>query len=242
MFHKKLLLLFFILKIAFTGYGQVDSSKVKSNFYKKSILPVSFILGGILVSNSNFEKSFQKDIRNAVGNDFEFRIDDYTRYVPIVQLYGADLLGVKAKNHWFDQTKNLTLAIIVTDFITFRLKKAIFKTRPSGSPDGESFPSGHSSFAFTNATVLYEEFKDSSTLLAYSGYGFATTTAAFRILNNAHWISDVIVSAGIGILVAKVIYMFDPVIKWNPFKKTQNISFIPQIDKNHYGFYARITF
>lgn len=228
--------------MAFTGYGQADSVRVRPEFFKKSILPVSLIISGVLISNSNFEKSFQKDVRNAVGNDFELKIDDYTRYAPIVQLYGADLFGIKAKNHWFDQTKNLTLAIIITDFITFRLKKGIYKTRPSGSPDGESFPSGHASFAFTNATVFYEEFKDTSPVLAYSGYGFATTTAAFRILNNAHWISDVLVGAGIGILVAKVIYLFDPIIKWNPFKKSKNICVIPQIDNNHCGFYARITF
>lgn len=242
MFYKKILILYFIFQISFTGNSQVDSLKVKSNFYKKSILPVSLILGGALISSSSFEKSFQKNIRNAVGNDFGFAIDDYTRYVPILQLYTADILGVKAKNHWFDQTKNLTLSIIITDFITYRLKKGIYKTRPNGSNDGESFPSGHASFAFTNAAVLYQEFKDSSPLLAYSGYGFATTTAAFRVINNAHWISDVLVSSGIGIFVAKIIYLFDPIIKWNPFKNTKNINFIPQIQNEQYGFYLSVNF
>lgn len=225
--------------------AQTDSiiaqKKPKSSFLTQSIVPASLIIGGSLLSGSGFEKSFQKNVRNAVGNDFAFPIEDYTRYVPIAEMYGADAFGVKAKNHWFDQAKNLTLSIIITDFITFRLKKNIHKVRPNGT-DAQSFPSGHSSFAFTNASVLFEEFKDSSPLLAYSGYAFATTTGAFRIMNNAHWISDVLVGAGIGILVAKVIYIFDPIIKWNPFKKTKGISFVPVLDGNQYGVYLSKTF
>jgi hypothetical protein len=217
-------------------------SKEKNSFLKMSILPIALISGGILISSSNFEKSFQEDVRNAVGNDFSTTVDNYTRYVPIVELYAADVMGVKAKNHWFDQTKNLTLSIVITDFITFKLKKHIYKIRPNGSPDGESFPSAHTSSAFTNATVLYEEFKETSPLLAYSGYAFATTTGALRIMNNAHWLGDVLVGAGIGILVSEVVYYFDPIIKWNPFKMAKNVTLIPEIDNHQYGFYMCVKF
>ena len=234
-----------LLCVAFSN-AQSDSlfiqKKHKTPFFKQIFIPVSLIIGGSVISGSNFEKSFQKDVRNAVGNDFYFSIDDYSRYVPIVEMYVADALGVNAKNHWFDQTKNLTLSILITDFITFKLKKNIYKIRPNGSMDAESFPSGHTSFAFANASVLFEEFKVSSPLFAYSGYVFATTTGTFRIMNNAHWISDVLVSAGIGILVTKIIYAFDPIIKWNPFKKTHGVSFVPILDTDQYGFYFSKTF
>lgn len=211
----------------------------KRTLLKRSILPMAFLTGGILISSSTSEKTIQRKIRNAVGNDFSTTIDNYTRYAPIVQLYAADVLGVKAKNHWFDQTKNLTLAIIITDFITFKLKNSIHKTRPNES-DVQSFPSAHTSFAFANATVVYEEFKDSSPMLAYSGYGFATATGILRTMNNAHFISDVLVGAGIGILVSEVIYYFDPIIRWNPFKKINNVTLLPQIDNNQKGLYLCI--
>jgi hypothetical protein len=243
---KVFLLATILLSFALTVKAQSDTinikSKEKNSFLKMSIVPVVLITAGALISGSNFEKSFQEGVRNAVGDDFSTTADNYTRYVPIVELYAADVMGVKAKNHWFDQTKNLTLSIVITDFITFKLKKHIYKVRPDGSSDGQSFPSAHTSSAFTNATVLYEEFKGTSPLLAYSGYAFATSTGALRIMNNAHWLGDVLVGAGIGILVAEVVYYFDPIIKWNPFKKTKNITLIPEIDNHQYGFYMCVKF
>jgi membrane-associated phospholipid phosphatase len=57
------------------------------------------------------------------------------------------------------------------------------------------------------------------------------------MVNNAHWLSDVLVGAGIGILVTKLVYHFEPFKKFNPFKKSKNITFIPQIKERSYGFY-----
>lgn len=223
--------------------------KKEKTLFQKSILPASIIIGGALMSNSFFEKNLQKDIRNFTGHNYNFPIDDYTRYAPIVELYAADLLGVKAKNHWFDQTKNLAMSIFITDFITFKLKKATGKERPGSTtthPSFQSFPSGHTSFAFANASVLYQEFKDSSPILAYSGFAFAVTTGTFRMFNNAHYLSDVLVGAGIAILVTELIYHFEP-IKWNPFKQKENITFVPKIGrddigKEAYGVYLSFRF
>ncbi|MCM4161263.1 phosphatase PAP2 family protein [Antarcticibacterium flavum] len=208
---------------------------------QKMIVPATLILGGSILSGKDFEKEFQTDVRGAVGENYEFKFGDYARYVPIVQMYTADALGVKSKNHWFDQTKNLALAIVVTDFITFRLKNWIPKKRPGQVT--ESFPSAHTSFAFANAGVLYQEFKDTSPFLAYSGFGIAAATGAFRVINNTHWISDVIVGAGIGILVTNLIYLFDPIIKWNPFlKKKNSFVFIPRFDQDQYGLYLTMKY
>jgi len=223
--------------------------KKEKTLFQKSILPASIIIGGALMSNSIFEKNLQKDIRNFTGHNYHFPIDDYTRYAPIVELYAADIAGIKARNHWFDQTKNLAMAIIITDFITYKLKRGINKERPGSTKEFrsyESFPSGHTSFAFANASVLYQEFKDSSPILAYSGFGFAIATGSFRMLNNAHYLSDVLVGAGIAILVTELIYHFEP-IKWNPFKQKENITFVPKIGRDdfgqeNYGIYLSLQF
>ncbi|MBT2161277.1 phosphatase PAP2 family protein [Zobellia barbeyronii] len=202
----------------------------------KSVIPLSLIASGILLSDSGLEKSLNTTTRNWVGNDFDVPVDDYTRYIPIALMYTADIVGVDAKSHWFDQTKNLAISMVLTDVLTKFLKNSIYKVRPNGFND-KSFPSGHTSISFSTGSVLYEEFKDTSPILAYSGYGLAATTGAFRLLNNKHWVSDVMVGAGLGVLVTKLVYHFDYLFKWNPFVKSKDITFIPRYDDNTVGFY-----
>jgi hypothetical protein len=207
---------------------------------KQSIFPVTVIGLGLWANQSDFEKDLQVDVRNSVGQDYSLRIDDVIQYAPIAELYIADAFGVKAKNHWFDQTKYLLISNLGTAIITHSIKRSSSKARPNGAP--HSFPSGHTSFVSTNATVLYREFKDSAPIIAYSGYGIAATTGAFRMINNKHWFSDVLVGAGIGILVTNVVYYFEPLKSFNPFKNSPNVTIIPQIDSDNYGLYFSYQF
>jgi len=207
----------------------------KRSLLKKSIVPASLISVGLIINNSDFEKNLQENLRNSVGNDYQVSIDDYLIFVPIVQMYAADALGMEAKNHWFDQTKNLFISNAISAGITELLKNLIVKTRPDGTT--QSFPSGHTSFAFTNAAVLQNEFQETSVFYAYSGYAFAATTGVFRMLNNRHYLSDVLVGAGIGIFITQLVYHFEPFKNFNPFKKSKNISLFPQYKESTYGFY-----
>ena len=235
-----LCLMFFMSSIQ--GHAQVsDSIPYIKKPIKKSILPVAFIGTGILVNNSKPEKDLQTKLRDMVGNSFEFRIDDYLQYAPIGEMYIADMAGIKSKSHWFNQTIYLFISNILTASITQGLKYITLKTRPNGAP--YSFPSGHTTFAFTNATVLYNEFHRSSMLLASSGYVFATTTGVFRMLNNKHWLSDVLTGAGIGILITNWVYYFEPLKNFNPFKiSKKEITLIPLTDSYHYGLYFSYRF
>ncbi|MEH6536119.1 MAG: hypothetical protein V7719_06985 [Psychroserpens sp.] len=107
---------------------------------------------------SNFEVNFQNDFRKGINNNFYTTIDDYTRFAPLAQMYIADIAGVESRSHWFDQTKNAAISLLLTDLITTKLKREIEKTRPSGY-NRNAFPSAHTAYAFTSATVLFEEFK-----------------------------------------------------------------------------------
>ena len=79
--------------------------------------------------------------------------------------------------------------------------------------------------------------------LAYSGYLFATTTGVFRVLNNKHWVGDVLVGAGIGILVTDLVYRFEPLKNWNPFKnKKTKVIMSPTYTDNKFGLYANLQF
>lgn len=214
--------------------------KQKLPVFKSIVAPSAFILIGFALNGSTSEKDITKDIRSIVGHDYHNNIDDYTQYVPVIGMYSADIAGVPAKNHWFDQTKYLAISTIVSGAIIQSLKRGINKTRPNGAP--YSFPSGHTGTAFTNASVLYQEFKDTSPIIAYSGYGFAITTGAFRIVNNAHWVSDVMISIGISTLVTNLVYHFEPLKNWNPFKKTNGITLVPYYNQNETGLFLTKRF
>jgi len=217
----------------------IDSTK-SVTVLKKSIIPITLIGIGVIIDNSNFERKLQTNLRNKVGNDYKLQIDDYLQYAPIVEMYSADFFGVQAKNHWFDQTKYLLISNLISATITHSLKNITHKERPNGAP--YSFPSGHTTFAFTNADVLYNEYKNTSPFLAYSGYAFATTTGIFRMINNKHWLSDVLAGAGIGILSSELVYYFEPFKNFNPFLKTRNITLVPQIGNDNYGIYFSYNF
>jgi len=244
-FPVKLLIVFTFLLAVSNLNGQTFKASTNDTvqsriLLKKSIVPVSLIGLGIIVNNSSFEKKFQTNLRNKVGNNYELRIDDYLQYAPVVELYSADLLGIKSKNHWFDQTKYLLIANLISSTLTHSLKIIIHKERPYGG--AHSFPSGHTTLAFTNACVLYNEFYNTAPIFAYSGYAFAATTGSFRMINNAHWMSDVLIGAGIGILSAEMVYYFEPFKNFNPFLKTKNITLVPQIGSDNYGIYFSYVF
>ncbi|MFD2565465.1 phosphatase PAP2 family protein [Aquimarina rubra] len=231
-----------LTKVQLKTSKQTERKKPKKNLFTKRIVPITLIASGILLSTSDFEKSLQKDIRSSVGNDFYFGMDDYTRYAPIVQMYAADIFGVESRNHWFDQTKNLLISSLVTSAATTILKKEVGKPRPGDPSQLNSFPSGHTSMAFVSAAVLYEEFIDTSPLLAYSGYFFAVTTGSLRMMNNKHYLSDVLVGAGIGILTTRLVYHYEHLISWNPFKNSEDIAFAPHFTGDGVGVYFSKSF
>ena len=55
-----------------------------------------------------------------------------------------------------------------------------------------------------------------------SGYAVAAGTGFFRIYNGRHWLSDVAMGAGIGILSTKAAYWMYPYLKKHLFTKERN--------------------
>lgn len=78
--------------------------------------------------------------------------------------------------------------------------------RPDGSTRN-SWPSGHTATAFVSATILHKEYGlTRSPWYSVAGYGIATMTGVMRVLNNRHWVSDVLSGAGIGIFSTELAY------------------------------------
>ena len=94
---------------------------------------------------------------------------------------------------------------------------------PSFSTDHLSFPSGHSTAAFSIATVIASEYDD-KVLIPPLAYGIATLTALSRVNDNDHWASDVFFGSAIGYFTAKAI------IGLHDSKKDRNFSILPVIN------------
>jgi hypothetical protein len=68
---------------------------------------------------------------------------------------------------------------------------------------GSSFPSLHASAAFAIGTVFAESGDDEYRWLRrFIGYGTAAATGYLRLHDNAHWLSDVVAGAAVGIATA----------------------------------------
>lgn len=68
-----------------------------------------------------------------------------------------------------------------------------------GRKIGSSFPSGHTTGAFSAATVFAMEYKDRP-WVKFLAYGSATLIGLSRITENKHWITDVLSGAALGYL------------------------------------------
>lgn len=89
---------------------------------------------------------------------------------------------------------------LLNGVITRSMKILVDRRRPSGG--GHSFPSGHSSAAFTSAAVLHSHFGWKVAAPAYAVAGFVGWT---RVRDRAHWLSDVAAGATIGTIVGRAV-------------------------------------
>lgn len=232
---SKLLFIILLFQTATVMAAQKDSLSILTNpkpsFIKKQILPLSLMSAGALLNIGNVKEKIQDVIpRTNTG------IDDVLEYTPMAQLYIYDALGFEHKNTVWDHTKYLVISQFISKAVVLSLKYTTKVERPNGG--GLSFPSGHTANAFTGATVLFYEFKDTEPLLAWSGYMVATATGILRLTNNEHWMPDVLFGAGIGILSANLVYHFEPLKNWQPFKK-KDLCFVPMVSPNSLGLLCR---
>lgn len=217
---------------------------VEYTFKPKSlILPASLIavgaVGTAIDGMGDFHLFTRKDSVRQI------RIDDYMEWGMLGWVFVCDLMG-KEKHNWVDQLCLVALAEGMNGLMTHGVKNWINETRPDGMP--RSFPSGHTANAFLGAHVAYKEFKDSSPVLAYSGYALALFVAGSRLYNNRHWVADVVAGAGFGILSVELSYLiYFPIrnaIARQVNKKAADcpVVFAPLFNKDMAGLYLSYRF
>jgi membrane-associated phospholipid phosphatase len=142
-------------------------------------------------------------------------------YLPIASIGAAWMTGTITHNDHLRETGLLAgEAFADAALFTEMLKYATNRVRPIatgfssesgefwpehyGYPAGDSFPSGHTAYAFAVAHVIADEYPNWEVKLA--AYGLAAATGFERLGGREHFPSDVIVGGAAGYLIGGYVY------------------------------------
>jgi hypothetical protein len=148
---------------------------------------------------------------------------------PIVPVVGALFAAGRfaPQGRFRSATYDLGQALVVNAAWTGALKYGLNRTRPDGS-DTLSFPSGHTSTAFSLAAVTQSHYGWKAGVPAYA---LAAGIGLSRIESNRHHLSDVLAGATLGVLVGRTVTRLNG--ESAPKKKTLSIG--PATDLNGGG-------
>jgi hypothetical protein len=201
------------------GWGQdalypVDGTRVSHALYNACTDWGTLITaGGAVVSSlDNFDERVNSW---ATGHTPIFgsinsagRASDYLEGILLAEVLGTALAtpsGEDSKEWVYSKAKGLSVELgaeLATATVTEGVKSITNRERPSGGSN--SFPSGHSSGAFTSAALAnrnlqYISMSDNLRFaLEVGNVLLATATAWARVEANAHYLSDVLAGAAIG--------------------------------------------
>lgn len=250
-FHSKNESLFTFIKYdAISSYNTgIELLQSPLNFNKNDLILTGFLLAMTGASSSLDNKvrtealkskSLTMDKITNIGENFGSGI--YSSIFSVLLYSGGYIFS---DNRIKETGQMLVEAIICNGLITQTLKIALGRERPflSGKntnfdllefefeSEENSLPSGHTSTAFTFATVLSERIDNIYASVAL--YSLASLSAYQRIYSDSHWLSDTVLGAAIGIFVGlKIVSLHeDKLSKEDHF----NLRIFPQVSASSYG-------
>lgn len=206
-----------------TSFKSVKHAFTRPLYWKgKDYLKLGSLVGGTLILSAaddevnSFFLRQQKDFPKAI-RDFGWYFGSPQNYfIANLGLYG---FGVFTKNEQIRKTSVLIISSsFTTGVITSLLKNSVGRARPDSgfgnwefdpfSPEGgfHSFPSGHSSLSITAAHAIAKQFRN--TWIKIGIYTIGAIPPISRLVDNAHWITDVAFSTALSIFVVDSIDKF----------------------------------
>lgn len=184
-------------KLLNTYEDQSVIDEMKYNFDGHSQLARGIIL-------SFTEKDFNK--RAGIFKKTNYDLADYgVAGLPFIASWVMKAAGVQSRSSWERMLLSNSMSLALTSGITLAFKGLYDETGPDGSRSS-AFPSGHSAIAFMGATILSREYGHISPWISVGGYAAATATEFLRMRHNRHWVNQVMVGAGIGVVATNVSY------------------------------------
>jgi membrane-associated phospholipid phosphatase len=202
----------------------IPPERFKTRFPQALIVPGVLIAYGLTTIRDNgLYSSYQarKDILKLTGGKGS-NIDDYLIISPYLEFGALLLFKIQCRNDFTNTSLLIVKSELLMLTLTYSLKYLAHQERPYSYQAGldgvpldvrktsgsafQSMPSGHTAEAFVAATIVYREYRYLSPWYGVGAYTLATTVGVFRIINDQHWMSDVLVGAGIGMLSVNVVY------------------------------------
>ena len=222
-----------------------------------------WILTGIIAGSAMAGASLDHSVRNTLQTTRSSQLDKITMFgegmgnpkygtaISSILYIGGHLIGDK---YLRETGQMLAEAIIFNGIITTGLKLSLNRSRPftqdgnmtmepfafEYEDDEMSFPSGHTSTAFTIATVLSERIDNLYASVAL--YSLASLTAYQRIYADKHWFSDTLVGAALGVVVGLKVIKLHSEYDGNNAPRFGKLNVSPYVSQSNYGVNLRFTF
>ncbi len=243
-----------ILLVAITFNGMASNGDIeqeekseKVSFYDTKTFEILHAGTPLIVAGFAFKPACEEfqNIRNSNCGDVRFYADDYLQYAPAGIMLALKAAGVENRSSWGRMITSDALSVAMVSIMVNSVKRTVGVNRPY-SNSNTSMPSGHTATAFMAATMLHKEYGGVSPWYSIAGYSIAATSGAMRVINNQHWVSDVMVGAGIGIIATEIGYLLgDLIYKDRGINKDLDPSFNSTWDgissKASVGFYLGVV-
>ena len=165
-------------------------------------LPCLILALSLLAVGAAGQTAWDRSVNEWVAGQFPDKdipeFEEYVQYLPSAMHLGLGLAGANCRNGAWDRVIESAIGHAVC-IITVKSAKAIVGTKRPDENRRDSFPSGHTAIAFTGAGLCGYEYGIG---WGVGAYALGTTVGAMRLYHNHHWLSDVLVGAGVGILSA----------------------------------------
>ena len=194
----------------FSFFKQKTNPNVKPYKFMDDLtfVGVPLFVAGLIAKSEKKAFRVNDGSKHTLLTNFKTGIDDYLQFLGPVATVGLKVAGVEGRSDWPRLFASAAMSYGLMAALVNGIKYTAKEMRPDGT-SANSWPSGHTATAFVGATMLHKEYgMTRSPWYSVLGYGTATATGVMRVLNNRHWISDVLSGAGIGIMSAELAYAF----------------------------------